>query len=207
MAYLNCAYTSPLPRIAQEAGQEAMARKAAPWDHPLLHVLHRPGGRQGGLRPGDGGQPRGRGRGCLRILRHGCGRQETCPWPRAGPSWCWTSSSPSNVYSWRRLSGGNVQSVARPAEGTWSAAVERAVTDAVGLVALPQCHWVDGTVFDLAGHPPGLRPGGGRTWWWTPTQSAGMMPLDLAPESGRIFWAVAAHKWLLCPYFRGLSVR
>ncbi|MGZ6392350.1 MAG: aminotransferase class V-fold PLP-dependent enzyme, partial [Ktedonobacterales bacterium] len=32
IAYLNCAYMSPLPRAAREAGEAAVARKARPWE-------------------------------------------------------------------------------------------------------------------------------------------------------------------------------
>ena len=31
VAYLNCAYTSPLLRVAETAGKEAMQAKAMPW--------------------------------------------------------------------------------------------------------------------------------------------------------------------------------
>ena len=57
---------------------------------------------------------------------------------------------PSDVYGWERLArrhGGALHTVARPADGDWTAALladARRLGDRVGAVSVPPCHWIDG---------------------------------------------------------------
>ena len=67
----------------------------------------------------------------------------------------------SNVMPWQALAGrcgGALRVVQRPDPATaprafacfdWTDAVEAALDDSIGLVALPACHWTDGSLLDL----------------------------------------------------------
>jgi len=197
IAYLNCAYTSPLPEPVLEAGRQAMELKRTPWlmgtDRFFL-----------GLEAARSG--------FARVL--GCEADGVALVPSVSYAMAVAAKNislpkdkyvlvldeqfPSNVYSWLKTAPGRVRAVARPAEGAWSDAVLSFITGDVGLVALPHCHWIDGTVFDLAA----VRAACDRVGALLvvdATQSLGAMPFDLAairPDA----LAVAGHKWLLGPY-------
>ncbi|GAB6036918.1 aminotransferase class V-fold PLP-dependent enzyme [Fundidesulfovibrio butyratiphilus] len=197
VAYLDCAHTSPLPLAAERAGIEAMARRRQPWNM-AADV------RFAGLEAAR--------RGFATLL----GAPEANVAVVGSVSYAMAVAAknlslepgqkvvvldgqfPSNVHPWRKVPGAVVVPVPRPAEGTWSRAVEDAVTADVGLVALPHCHWIDGTVFDLAAIRVACDRVGARLAV-DATQSAGMLPLDLAAVRPDVL-AVTAHKWLLCPY-------
>jgi selenocysteine lyase/cysteine desulfurase len=66
---------------------------------------------------------------------------------------------PSNVYPWRekaRESGGRVVTVPRPAAPSadkapeaWTPSILEAIGPQTAIVALPHCHWTDGSLIDL----------------------------------------------------------
>ena len=93
VAYLNCAYMSPLMHPVVEAGRAGIARKARPWtivrddffteSDRARALFAQPDQWSRGLRGSDpGGQ-----------LRHRRGGGATCRWRAARRSWCWRSSS------------------------------------------------------------------------------------------------------------------
>lgn len=108
---------------------------------------------------------------------------------------------PSNIYPWRDLAarqGGEVVTVARPADGDWTAAVLDRLDDSVAVLALPNCHWIDGGLLDLERIAAAARPSGAALVLDL-TQSLGVMPCDvkvLRPD----FIVAGAYKWLLGPY-------
>ena len=119
---------------------------------------------------------------------------------------------PSNVYTWRRLCaerGVELKVVQAPprADGgraaAWSARLLTAIDRRTAVVALPQVHWTDGTLFDLervserARECDALLVIDG-------TQSVGALPFDvkrIRPDA----LVCAAYKWLLGPYSVGLA--
>ena len=119
---------------------------------------------------------------------------------------------PSNVYTWRRLCterGLELKVVEAPAptEGAravaWSARLLAAIDHRTAVVALPQVHWADGTLFDLvhigerARECHALLVVDG-------TQSVGALPFDVGhiqPDA----LICAGYKWLLGPYSVGLA--
>jgi selenocysteine lyase/cysteine desulfurase len=197
VVYFNCAYTSPLPESVLEAGHKAMALKRTPW---LM------GTDQFYLGLEDARAAFARVLGCdpdavavtPAVSYAMAVAAKNLPLPSDKNVLILDEQFPSNVYSWLKLAPGRVRAVARPAEGTWSEAVISYITPDVGLVALPHCHWIDGTVFDLAAIRTACDAVGAHLVV-DATQSLGAMPLDLAAVRPDIL-AVAAHKWLLCPY-------
>lgn len=200
VAYLNCAYTSPMPEPVLEAGREAMELKRTPWlMGPDKFYLGLEAAREA----------------FAKVL--GCNADAAAvtpavsyamavaarnlPLPEGKHVLILDEQFPSNVYSWLKMAPGRVRAVARPAEGTWSDTVLSYITDDVGLVALPHCHWIDGTVFDLAAIRAACDKVGAHLVI-DATQSLGAMPFDLDSVRPDVL-AVSGHKWLLGPYGAG----
>jgi len=118
---------------------------------------------------------------------------------------------PSNVYVWRRLAaehGADLKTVHAPA-GTkgrareWNARLMEAINADTALVALPQVHWTDGTIFDL--QAVGFRAREvGAILAVDGTQSVGAMAFDMAQIQPDAL-VCAGYKWLLGPYSIGVA--
>jgi selenocysteine lyase/cysteine desulfurase len=119
---------------------------------------------------------------------------------------------PSNVYTWRRLCAERnlelkVVEAPERSSGTrasaWCARLLAAINRRTAVVALPQVHWADGTLFDLtrvgdrARDCDALLVVDG-------TQSVGALPLDVERVQPDAL-VCAAYKWLLGPYSTGLA--
>jgi selenocysteine lyase/cysteine desulfurase len=203
VAYLNCAYMSPILKHAAAIGAEAIGRKCRPWTissddffaeseraRELFAKLL--GARADdialvpaasyGVAVAAANLPLGEGQRILALA----------------------DQFPSNVYSWRELArrrGGEVVSLARPPDGDWSAAILARLDERVALTALPHCHWTDGGLIDLVSVASRCREVGSALVI-DATQSLGALPLDLAairPD----YLVCAGYKWLLGPYSLG----
>ena len=119
---------------------------------------------------------------------------------------------PSNVYTWRRVCaerGLTLKVVEAPDRATrrravaWSERLLAAIDHRTAVVALPQVHWTDGTLFDL--ERVGARARECRALLVVDgTQSVGALPFDverIRPDA----LVCAAYKWLLGPYSVGLA--
>ncbi|MFN0264605.1 aminotransferase class V-fold PLP-dependent enzyme [Tepidamorphus sp. 3E244] len=210
VAYLNCAYVGPLSHTVIAAGASGIASKVQPWT----------------LTPNDFFEPVDAVRALAASLFGGsAGDYAIVPSASYGVAAAAANlpveagqdivllgeQFPSNVYSWKRLAdeaGASLRFVtrneARQADGTldWAAAVIAAISDRTAVVALPHCHWTDGTLVDLARVGPKCRDVDAALVLDL-TQSAGARPIDLA-EIGADFAVIAAYKWLLGPYATGL---
>lgn len=121
---------------------------------------------------------------------------------------------PSHVYPWRELAeraGARTVIVEAPGplgmEGRgaqWNERLLEAITPQTGLVAVPQIHWSDGTVFDLEAVGERAREVGA-AFVVDGTQSVGAMPFNwsrVRPDA----LACAGYKWLLGPHSMGVLV-
>ena len=203
VAWLDCAYLSPLLDTVRAAGEAGLLTKARPWrlraddfftDCEALRAawgsLLGVSGEQValttsasyGLSLAAAALPVGPGR---RILLA-------------------AEQFPSNVYPWTekaRRSGGEVRFVPRPEDHDWSRAVLERLDERVAVVALPQVHFARGILFDLERIGRRAREVGA-AFVIDLTQSLGAVPIDLErirPD----FAAGAAYKWLLAPYSTG----
>jgi len=118
---------------------------------------------------------------------------------------------PSNVYSWQRLADKYDAKITiiSPKEDfidrgeNWNLAILNAINDKTKVVAIPQVHWSDGTLFDLIAirkktkeHQALLIIDG--------TQSIGAFPFsvkEIQPDA----LICASYKWLLGPYSIGVA--
>lgn len=203
--YLNCAYMGPLPRSAEQAGVEALARKRVPID----------------LGPDDffAGSDRVREKfarlvGCpdpTRVALHPAvsygvaTAARNLPLSSGARVVLLEEQFPGNVYAWRRLAeeaGARVVTVARPAGARagaeWNARILEALTPEVEIVAVPPVHWTDGTRFDLEAIGERARAVGAALVV-DATQATGAVPLRLEDFQPDVF-VTAAYKWLLGPY-------
>ncbi len=203
LAYLNCAFMAPQLRGVTEAGVAAVRRKAAPWT----------------LKPADffddlevardlvarlvGGDADGVA--VVPSASYGLSlAAANLPIPPGRTVVVLAEQYPSNVYPWRDAvarGGGRLVSVARPADGDWTAAVLAAIDDATAVVAVPNCHWTDGGLLDLGrvGHAARAR---GAALVVDATQSLGALPFDVRTVQPD-FLVAAGYKWLLGPYSLG----
>ncbi len=200
IAYLNCAYISPLLRSAIAANRRGLDREAHPWE----------------VQPADFFDPPDAARALFaRLVNAGADDIAIVPSasygvataaanlpPARGQSIVVLQEQyPSNVYSWRRLAqqnGAELRTVARAATGPLTEAVLSAIGPDTAVVAVPNCHWMDGAVLDLEAIGAAARAVGAALVV-DASQSLGALPLDVQrvrPD----FLVSCGYKWLLCPY-------
>lgn len=203
VAYLNCAYMSPLPKAAVAAGDEGLRRKAQPWSISSADFFTRSEAVRAQF---------------ARLINAGADDIAFAPAVSYGLAQAahnlellptqsiltLAEQFPSNVYPWMDLAertGAQHIIVPRPADDDWTAAVLARIDDATGLVAVPHCHWTDGGLIDLEAVGAACRSTGA-VLCVDATQSVGALPFDVKridPD----FLAVASYKWLLGPYSLG----
>jgi selenocysteine lyase/cysteine desulfurase len=111
---------------------------------------------------------------------------------------------PSNVYAWRELAkekNGRVVTVLRNAGENWTEALLQAIDETTAIVAVPHCHWTDGSKVDLEVVGESTR-GVGAALVIDASQSLGASVLDLERVKPDFLTAVG-YKWLLGPYGLG----
>lgn len=208
--YFNCAYMGPLPRVAEEAGIEAIRRKAVPtrivppdafWETDRLRglfakLVNVDDPARVAIQPG---------------VSYGVATAARNLPVVSGQNIVITHEQfPGNVYSWRRLSAesGAELRVVGPEPGpergrSWNERLLEAVDARTAIVAVPNVHWTDGTWFDLVEIGRRCRDVGAALIV-DATQSVGALPFDVAAVRPDAL-IVAAYKWLLGPYTLSLA--
>lgn len=200
LTYLNCAYMGPLSRRVVEAGHRGVERKSRPWT----------------IRPADFFEPVERARGLfaqlidadpdgvalLPSVSYGIAiAAQNLPLSPGARVVTLAEEFPSNVYAWRELaarSSGEVTTVPRPDDGDWTSALLEHIDERTDIVSVPNCHWTDGGLVDLAAVGARAREAGAALVV-DGVQSIGAMPFDvqlIRPD----FVVTALYKWLLGPY-------
>jgi selenocysteine lyase/cysteine desulfurase len=108
---------------------------------------------------------------------------------------------PSGIYTWRaaaRRAGAEVLTVSREPGQTWTQAILAAVDERVAIVSVPNVHWTDGALVELAPVASAARAIGARLVI-DASQSAGAMALDIM-ELQPDFLVSVGYKWLLGPF-------
>ncbi len=200
IAYLNCAYMSPLLNAAAAAAEGGLRTERHPWS----------------IVPGDFFEPAERTRENFALLI-GASGEDVALTPsasfgistaavnlplEAGQNIVMVAEQyPSNVYPWQRLAaerGGEIKTVPRPGDGDWTAAVLDTIDSRTAIAALPHNHWQDGGLLDLESIGAALRAQGAALAI-DASQSLGALPLDVRRVQPD-FLASCGYKWLLCPY-------
>ena len=200
VAYLNCAYMSPQLRSVREIGERAVTRKSWPWK----------------ITPDDFFADAEKTRALFAHLV-GAGADGVALIPSVSYGIAVAAANvkvepgekililedqfPSNVYAWRELAaqkGTQLVTVPRPPDHDWTPAVLGHLDENTAVVAVPNCHWTDGSLLELR------RIGGrarevGAALVVDGIQSLGAHPFDVA-EVRPDFLVASAYKWLLGPY-------
>jgi selenocysteine lyase/cysteine desulfurase len=108
---------------------------------------------------------------------------------------------PSGIYTWRaatRAVGAEIVTVHRDPDQAWTEAILEVLDERVTVVSVPNVHWTDGALIDLAAVSARSHQIGARLVI-DGSQSIGAMPLDvtaLRPD----FVVSVGYKWLLGPF-------
>ncbi len=203
IAYLNCAYMSPQLRAVRAIGEEAVARKSRPWEVSPRDFFENSETARKLFAQLLGGDPEGVA--IVPSVSYGMAVATANVPLKAGQNVVVLEEQfPSNVYPWRELAkraGAEVVTVPRPAGHDWTSAVLEHIDERTAVVAVPNCHWTDGSVLDLVRTGEQAREVEA-TLVVDATQSLGAHPLDVS-EVRPDFLVSAAYKWLLGPYSLG----
>ncbi|MGB9202962.1 MAG: aminotransferase class V-fold PLP-dependent enzyme, partial [Terriglobales bacterium] len=204
VAYLNCAYMSPLMKPALESGTEALARKAHPWQiTPDQFFADSEEFRATAAQLLDCSAD------CVAIVPSASYGIATAarnlPVNQGQSILVLEEQFPSNYYAWQRQAEDNgafLKVVPWPEDNDWTAAVLNSLTADVRIAALPQVQWTSGGRLDLVRIGQACRKLGAALVLDL-TQSLGALPFsvrDVQPD----FAVAASYKWLLGPYSIGL---
>jgi selenocysteine lyase/cysteine desulfurase len=200
VAYLNCAYMSPLMKPALDAGIAGLTRKVHPWlITPDQFFTTSEEFRTIASRLIDSSAD------CIAIVpsaSYGIAvAARNLPVKNGQSILVLAEQFPSNYYAWQRRadeSGALLKVVAWPENNDWTAAVLNAMTADVAIAALPHVQWTSGGRLDLVRIGEACRKIGGALVLDL-TQSLGALPfsvVDVQPD----FVVAASYKWLLGPY-------
>ena len=200
VAYINCAYLSPLLNSVVEIGRQSLLRKAHPWT-----ILHR-----------DFFDEVETLRQCFAVLidadpadiaivnatSYGIATAAANTPFGPGDNVVVPASEHASAYhKWRveaERRGAELRAVEPPAGGDWTETVLAAIDDRTRVVSVPNVNWGDGALFDLERIGAAARKAGAR-FIIDGTQSLGALPISvktLQPD----YLVCSAYKWLLCPY-------
>jgi selenocysteine lyase/cysteine desulfurase len=200
VAYLNCAYMSPQLRSAREVGERTVARKSRPWEitpDDFFEDVEKSRALFARLVGAEAD-----GVALIPSVSYGIAVAAANVKVESGEDILILEDQfPSNVYSWRELAArkeAKVVTVPRPPDHDWTSAVLGHLGENTAVVAVPNCHWTDGSLLELQ------RIGGrarevGAALVVDGIQSLGAHPFDVA-EVGPDFLVASAYKWLLGPY-------
>jgi selenocysteine lyase/cysteine desulfurase len=204
VAYLNCAYMSPLMKPVIEAGTAGLARKAHPWElTPDKFFTGSDEFRATAARLLDSSAD---DIAIVPSASYGIATAaRNLPVKKGQSVLVLAEQFPSNYYPWQRRveeAGAALKVVAWPEDNDWTAAVLDSLTADVAIAALPHVQWTSGGRLDLVRIGEACRKLGAALVLDL-TQSLGALPFsvhDVQPD----FAVAASYKWLLGPYSIGL---
>ncbi len=203
IAYFNCAYMSPLMKKVVAAGHTSVALKGQPWQ----------------ISPPDFFSTPERARDLFAQLINAqaddiaiipaCSygtatAAQNLPVAKGQEMLVLQDQFPSHVYPWRELAAereADIVTIPRGGNDGWTPRILDAITANTAIVALPHCHWTDGSLIDLQAVSRRCREMGAALVVDL-TQSIAALPFDVTAI--RPDFAVAAgYKWMMGPYTLG----
>jgi selenocysteine lyase/cysteine desulfurase len=203
ITYLNCAYTSPLLKASEATAQSAVSAKASPWAitqtdfftkmesiRSLFAKIIESSSENIAIIP---------------AVSYGIAiAAKNLPFSKGQNIVVLEDQFPSNIYSWQRLvdkKQGTIKTAPRRADFDWTQSVLETMDENTAIVAVPNCHWTDGTLLDLVKIGKACREQNAALVI-DATQSLGALPFaidDVKPD----FLITTGHKWLMGPYSIG----
>lgn len=203
ITYLNCAYMSPLSRATVAAGEVGLRGKQHPWTITPADFFAGTSELRRLVAPLFGG--RAADIALVPSVSYGIAvAAANLPLAAGQEVLVLDEAFPSMVYAWHeaaRQVGATIVTVPRPPDDDWTSAILERITPATAVASLPQCHWTDGGLVDLAVIGARLREAGGALVV-DATQSLGAHPFDVTTIQPD-FVVAAGYKWLLGPYSLG----
>ncbi|MES2711228.1 MAG: aminotransferase class V-fold PLP-dependent enzyme [Pseudomonadota bacterium] len=206
VAYLNAASWSPLPKAVQAAGHAGVERKARPWSITAAHIsgqfarARAAAARLIGAAPEDVA--------LIPSISYGVAVAGRILPVRAGTRVLVLGDDHSSpVLEWlqRAPEGGfTVETVARPADGDWTAALLAAIARPgaapLALASISSVHWADGGLVDLTAVGAAVKAAGAMLLV-DATHHAGVLPIDVTTLDPDVL-IFPTYKWVLGPYGR-----
>ena len=203
IAYLNCAYMSPQLRSVREIGETAVARKSRPWEITPADFFEGSEEIRALFARLVGGDASGVA--IIPSVSYGIAvAAANVPVAEGQSILILEDQFPTNVYAWRELAtrrGAKLVTVPHPGDHDWTRAVLGEIDGGTAVVAVPNCHWTDGSLLDLSRIGAAAREAGAALVV-DGIQSLGAHPFDVAgvrPD----FLVASSYKWLLGPYSVG----
>lgn len=206
VCFLNAASYSPMPIAAVEAGRIGAARKARPWliDNAFAFAQYERARRAAAAIVNADATDIA----LTPSISYGvAAAAKNLKVPAGSRVLVLQDDHSSPVLEWhQRAKGGGftVDTVSRPADLDWTAAVLDAIArrgaPPLAVVSISTVHWADGVTLDMNRIVPAARAQGAAIFL-DATQGAGVLALDvraLDPD----FVAFPTYKWLLGPYGR-----
>lgn len=205
VCYLNAAAWSPLPLAVQQAGLAGVARKARPWElAPDLPARQHARARQAaaGLINAEASDIA-----LIPSVSYGVASAgKFLDVPEGARVLVLEEDHCSPVLEWltrQQAAGFTVQTVRRPADGDWTAAVLDAIATPgapIALASISSVHWSDGGIIDLMAVSAALKAKGAMLLV-DATHHAGALPLDVKALDPDVL-IFPTYKWTLGPYGR-----
>jgi selenocysteine lyase/cysteine desulfurase len=212
VAYLNCAYMSPLMKTALEAGTAGLARKAHPWE--ITPDKFFTGSDEFRTTAAQLIDCSANDIAIVPSVSYGIATAaRNLPVKKGQSILVLDEQFPSNYYPWQRRAedtGASLKVVAWPEDHDWTAAVLNGLTADVAIAALPHVQWTSGGRLDLIRIGKACRQLGAALVLDL-TQSLGALPFSVGSLKNDLqngvqpdFAVAASYKWLLGPYSVGL---
>src|SRR5260370_15290230 len=151
VTYLNCANMAPQLKLVTQAGIDAVHAKATPWKLSAPEWFSGAETLRGLAARLFGADIDGIA--LVPAVSYGIAiAAANLPLASGRTILLLHQEFPSNVYAWRDLAGktgGRVVTVVRQDGTSWTEAMEAAIDEKTSIVAVPQCHWTDGSKLDL----------------------------------------------------------
>ena len=200
ISYLNCSYMGPLLREAREIGERSVSRKSRPWEITPDDFFDEAEEARALFAQLVGGDSDGVA--LVPSVSYGMAvAAANVPIARGEKVLILEDQFPSNVYPWRELvkkKEADLVVVPRPGDHDWTRAVLELLDERTAVVAVPNCHWTDGSLLDLV-EIGGRARGVGAALVVDGIQSVGAHPLDVG-EVRPDFLVASSYKWMLGPY-------
>ncbi len=162
VTYLNCANMAPQLKTVTEAGLRAVRAKASPWKLTAAEWFS--GAETLRTLPARLLQVEAHGIALVPAASYGIAiAAANLPITKSQTIVLIDQEFPSNVYAWRevaRKTGARIRTARRHGSTSWTEALEDEIDEQTAIVALPQCHWTDGSKIDLERIGERVREGG-----------------------------------------------
>ncbi len=200
ITYLNCANMSPLLNTVRRAGIDGMQQRNTPWK----------------IRTTDWFDPSEELRSLFSRLIN-AGKENIALIPSVSYGIAVAANNiqltaqqsillldreyPSNVYAWRELAkktGAQIITVEKEPGLSWTEAIIANIKSTTAVVAIPHCHWTDGSFIDLESVSKATKRVNAKLVI-DASQVTGAYPIDvnkIKPD----FLLTVGYKWLLGPY-------